>query len=127
MTSANAGSRAVRATIGRESVLLAVNAASCVLVFVAVWLPLHLPSSERPSEVIERVAITCVYYVPILFVLLYLPIRTGMAWSADRLVELGLRRVVWLIGAFLGGLLAIADTYTRFFWVLNPVLESLGL
>jgi hypothetical protein len=110
---------------GREALLLIFNFASCLAIFALAWLALHFPA-ELAGEAREELLITCVYYLPVFFLCLYIPIRV-LSWG--RAAGTGGRAtpLAWWVGALLGLILGLADTYTGLFSILNPVLERLGV
>lgn len=127
MAGARTSSSSSSGRLGVEALSLAGNLVSCEVSFALVWLPLHFPSPVLMGEVVEEFAITSAFYLPVLFSLSYLAVRilmvrrSGWPWSRT-----AARPSMWLVGALLGPLLALADTYTRLFWVLNPFLRTLG-
>ncbi len=110
----------------RELLYLVTNFIVCSVIFTAWNVYDRLPRLNGPNEVFEDLALTIIFYLPLAYLITYVPLRLGLVLLTSR--SSGIRRFsARLSGVFLGMALGLVSTHTGLFHYLNPILELTGL
>ena len=95
------------------------------MVFAALGFSLRVPSSDVPGETSEDIALTCLFYVPLAFLVsaaIVSPLlRRWQLRDRSRVAAIG----SWVPGAVLGVVFYLLDAYTRAFHVFTPLVRVL--
>ena len=111
----------VRQNVVSETLRIVGSLIACEFTFAVIWLVLHVPAKGPIGEGFEHLALTCIIDIPVVFVSIYLLLRL---LALSRYVP---RRICKAIlnplvsGGILGLLLALLNTYTKAFWILNSI------
>ncbi len=110
----------------REALYLVTNFIICAVVFTAWNVYVKWPRLDGPNEAFVDIALTIIYYLPIAYLVTYLPLRLTvfLLTSHPSVIR---RLSARLSGFLLGVALALISTQTELFSHLNPILKFMGL
>ena len=110
----------------REALYLVTNLIVCSVVFTAWNLYVMWPHLDGPNEAFVDIALTTIYYLPVAYLVTYLPLRLIVFLLTSH--PSAIRRLsAQLSGLLLGFALALISTQTDLFSHLNPILKFMGL
>ncbi len=109
----------------RELLHFVTNFIVCSVIFTAWNVYDRWPLLNGANEVYEDLALTIIFYLPLAYLVTYVPHRLGLMILTSR--SSGFRRFsARLSGVFLGVALGLVSTHTDLFHYLTPILELAG-